>query len=55
MPVYDIPGNHRGNFDDAPTVDEPLPKIILVYPLEGMDMCSCGSAQYMATATDSTL
>ena len=23
MPVYDIPGNHRGNFDDAPTVDEP--------------------------------
>ena len=32
-----------------------VPKIILVYPLEGMDMCSCGSAQYMATATDSSL
>ena len=26
MPVYDIPGNHRGNFDDAPTVDEPCTK-----------------------------
>ena len=26
MPAYDIPGNHRGNFDDAPTVDEPCTK-----------------------------
>ena len=26
MLVYDIPGNHRGNFDDAPTVDEPCTK-----------------------------
>ena len=26
MPVYDIPGNHRGNFNDTPTVDEPCTK-----------------------------